>query len=129
MNSTEKAIKLFQHIKQVYETRYKVITNVQQEQWYQYLDELPLSKKFLKCPFLDQTKGKENVILEVIKPDMEPCPPIPDYLEVWINTDWKDPNNQIVFKESILKNENGVGKKVTFQEFFKDAEAQQELYD
>lgn len=122
-------MKLFQHIKQVYEVKYKPITNVQQEPWYQYLEELPLHKKYLKCPLLDQSKGKENVILEIVKPDMEPCPAVPNHLEIWINTDWKDPNQQIVFKESILKNEDGMEKKVTFQEFFKDAAAQQELYD
>ena len=46
-----------------------------------------------------------------------------------MNTDWKVASNQIKFKESITQNKNGIEKKVTFNEFFKNPEYQKGLSD
>lgn len=128
MNTTEKVINLFQYIREVYASKYNVVTDIRRENWNQFLDEVPIHTEYIRCPFLDtsNTDGmEENIILEVIKPELEPCPKIPAYLEPWVSTDWKIASNQLTFKDKIVQN----GKVVTFKEFFGNAGHQKELYD
>ncbi|MCI9355035.1 MAG: hypothetical protein HFE58_09625 [Firmicutes bacterium] len=129
LNATEKVINLFQYIREVYAAKYNnVITDIKKEKWHQFLDEIPIHTQYIKCPFLDTSNTEDiekNVILEVVKPELDPCPKIPNYLEPWLSTDWKVASNQLTFKEKIVQN----GKTITFEEFFGNAEYQKELYD
>ncbi|NDO45667.1 AAA domain-containing protein [Clostridium sp. MD294] len=128
MNTTEKAINLFQYIREVYASKNNVMIDIKKESWHQFLDEIPIHTQYIKCPFLDTSNTddiEKNVILEVIKPELDPCPKIPAYLEPWISLDWKVASNQLTFKDKIIQN----GKTVTFQEFFGNVEHQKELYD
>ncbi len=128
MNTTEKVINLFQYIREVYASEYNIITDIKKEKWHQFLDEIPIHTQYIKCPFLDTSNTddiEKNVILEVVKPELDPCPEIPAYLEIWLSTDWKVASNQLTFKEKIVKD----GKTITFEEFFGNAGYQKELYD
>ena len=132
MNGTEKVIKLFQYIREVYASKQNVITDIRTENWYQFLDEIPIHTHFVKCPFLDTSNTdnmEKNIILEVIQPDLEPCPEIPSYLEPWLSTDWKIASNQLNFKEKLIKKEGGKQRIITFGDFFSNPEYQKGLSD
>ena len=132
MNGTEKVIKLFQYIREVYASKQNVITDIRTENWYQFLDEIPIHTHFVKCPFLDTSNTdnmEKNIILEVIQPDLEPCPEIPNYLEPWLSTDWKIASNQLNFKEKLIKKEGGKQRIITFGDFFSNPEYQKGLSD
>lgn len=132
MNGTEKAINLFQYIKEVYASKQNVVTDIKSENWYQFLDEIPIHTHFIKCPFLDtsNTDGMEkDVILEVIQPGLEPCPEVPVYLEPWLSIDWKIASNQLKFKDKIIKKEGTKQRTITFSDFFSNPEYQKGLSD
>ena len=106
LNGTEKTINLFQYIRDVSASKQNVVTDIKKENWYQFLDEIPIHTHFIKCPFLDTSNiddMEENIILEVMQPGLEPCPKAPDYIEPWLSTDWKVASNQLNFKEKVIK--------------------------
>ncbi len=132
LNGTEKTINLFQYIRDVSASKQNVVTDIKKENWYQFLDEIPIHTHFIKCPFLDTSNiddMEENIILEVMQPGLEPCPKAPDYIEPWLSTDWKVASNQLNFKEKVIKKEGSKQRVITFGDFFSNPEYQKGLSD
>lgn len=111
MDNGNKAINLFKYIRELYSQRYKVITDIQKEQWYQFFSDFPINDEYIRCPFLmkndiSEDENNSSIILQVTKPIPENCPEIPDSLKEWIDVDWKDDSiNGLKWKLQITKNE------------------------
>ena len=111
MNNEKKAINLFKYIRELYAQRYKVITNIKKEQWYQFFEDIPINNEYIKCPFLDKNNISDDaetssIILQITKPTFEDCPEIPDSLKDWIDVDWEDYSiKELKWKAEVIKNE------------------------
>ena len=76
LDNGEKAINLFQYIRELCALRYKVITNIKNEEWYQFFNEIPYYKEYMKCPFLENNNSLNNensIILQITKLRFEDC--------------------------------------------------------
>ena len=118
LNHIEAAMNLFQYLKGVYTQRFKVKTNVKQEEWFQFLKEIPQKNEYIKCPYLEKEgiikdiDEEDSIILQVRKPEISSCPEISDSLKEFVIGDWKDPTIELKWKKFVLREENGIQKKI-----------------
>ncbi|NDO45307.1 hypothetical protein [Clostridium sp. MD294] len=127
LNGEEKAINLFKYIRELCALRYKVVTNIKNEVWYQFFNEIPYDKEYMKCPFLEENdllnnENENSIILQITKLEFEDCPEIPDILKDWINEDWKNYNAKLRRKSQIIKTIDNVETTISFDKYFSENE-------
>lgn len=95
MDNKEKAISLFKYIKELYAQRYQVITDVRNQQWFKFVNEITSDEENITFNYLDRTEESEETnsetatILRIQKPEFELCPPLPNSLDKWLESGWE----------------------------------------
>ncbi|MEG0835652.1 MAG: AAA domain-containing protein [Christensenellaceae bacterium] len=94
MDNKDKAVGLFQYIKELYAIRSKVITHISDQLWVQYVNQIPTDEDNIIFNYLDRTteedaESEPATILKVTKPEFEICPEVPDILIDWMDGNWR----------------------------------------
>lgn len=93
MENKDKAIELFQYIKELYAIKSKIVTDIKDQIWFQYINEIPDDKENIAFNYFDKTAEDDSeldqtFILRIQKPEFEKCPDLPKELESWIDIGW-----------------------------------------
>lgn len=113
LESKDKVISLFKYIKELYGQKYQIVTEVKSQQWYKFTNDIPKNDENITFNFLDRTSSDEEsiddegIILEVQKPEFDPCPAIPKSINDWIEDGWQRFGNTVAKKEYREKSLNG----------------------
>jgi len=111
MENKDKAIGLFQYIKELYAIKLKIITDIKDQIWHQYINEIPNDEENIVFNYLDRTAEEDSesdttIILQVQKPEFEKCPTLPNKLQGWVKSDWTDFNIDVKLIEKKQSKEN-----------------------
>ena len=105
MNNREKTSNLFKYIRELYVQRNQVITDISNQEWYKFINDIPLDDENIILNFFDRIETSQEVfsstILSITKPEFEKVPSLPTTLEKWIDGDWTRFDKEIKVKESI----------------------------
>lgn len=100
---------IFNFLKDFNELSNPVITEIGKQRWYLRVSNIPQIEEVWSV--FDTKDFEELKILEVKRPDVEPCPAPHNLILDWIVGDWKKPSvESITYKEEIqreIKNEDG----------------------
>lgn len=103
MDNREKASNLFKYIKDLQIHQNQVVTNLKKQEWYKFINTLPLDDGNIRINFFDRTADDQeefcSTILSITKPEFEKVPPLPITLENWIEGDWTRYDKEIKIKE------------------------------
>lgn len=112
MENKEKLISLFKCIRELCGLKYKLITNIDKQVWYKFIDDIPMDTENIKIhdinmednEFSNQADDK-TILLEVSKPEFYSCPPLPELLNGWVKSDWRKYSIEIEIIETDEKTE------------------------
>lgn len=95
-----KVLSLFQFLKQYNNIKNPTITDISSQQWYKWLDDIPVHKNIKN----NIGKDDENcdAILVVSKPEFSSCPNPPKELEQWLENGWDKYNQEVQSKDLII---------------------------
>lgn len=94
MENKEKAVSLFRYIRELYAQKYQIINDINKQEWYKYISEIPEDNENIVFNYMDRTvddgedAGGNATILQVSKPEFEKVPPLPVILKDWVQTGW-----------------------------------------
>lgn len=122
MDVKERAISLFKYIKELYAQRYQVISDVRNQQWYKFVNDIPKDDENISFNYLDRTEDVEEseaetaTILRIKKPEFESCPVLPSSLDKWIEGDWKRYTTVITQKTKNVQSLKGEITEILFSD-------------
>lgn len=95
MENKDKAVGLFQYIKELYAIKSKIVINIKDQIWFQYINDITKDEENIVFNYLDKTveddsESEATVILQVQKPEYEKHPNLPVVLETWVDNDWNN---------------------------------------
>lgn len=104
-NSKERILRLFQFLKQYNNVKNPIITDISNQVWHKWLDDLP-EHETIENNIYSLQSDEEEEILKVKRPVLEECPKPPIELEEWLEKGWDSINSEVKVKEEIkLKGE------------------------
>lgn len=117
MDSKEKLERLFEYIKKLYESRFRVTTDVTKQVWYKFIDEIPADRVNILVNYSDRVGDDPNQvaeipILQISKPDFKPCPQPPKEIKNWLDEGWESFLNDI----RVIKLRKKAGRSITFKD-------------
>lgn len=120
MDNKEKAKALFRYIRELYAQKYRVVTDIRNQEWYKFVSDIPNDDNNIILNYKDNVSEEElseqdSIILKIHKPEFDACLNMPKSLEGWIENDW-----QRYDKEIIKINEIQHEEKKDFIEKFED---------
>ena len=101
MNASDKVLALFHYINEFSNLKQKTIRNIRDQFWYKYLTDIPSDERYITVNKRNSSDSAafDGILLEVIKPELKPCP-LPDVtLQDWLIPGWENPLRDIVLKE------------------------------
>ena len=102
----EKAVSLFQYIKELNEIKQKIVKNIKDYQWHLLLSDIPDDAENIKISYRDRVEEPEtdvdDVILSVHKPEIQRCPRPDKSLLEWLENGWEDYHLPVKKKERII---------------------------
>ena len=119
INANERAIKIFKFLKAIHDENYPIITDIKEENDLIWFDLLPVDSN-LKLPsnltvvdkshtLLDKNAQDQNVILEITRPQLKPCPAPNQSFREYLPHNYDDINlSKINPKEFLLKKIDGI---------------------
>lgn len=120
---------IFNFLKEYNELTNPVITEIDKQLWSLKLTNLPRIKEVWSIFYVQNNNGE--LILEVGRPVLEPCPaPDPDIID-WISEKWGNVEKENVFyrEKRVLEENLEDGTMVHREEFFEDTPERKKLYD
>lgn len=115
MEYSEKAILLYQFLKDLYAQKYPIIKTLKDQVWHVYFSDIPKDEKNIEWNYIDRVDDSVNYsdvsleleesevqILSVTKPDFEKCPQAPNSVLDWLKPGWENYINSV---ELILEKE------------------------
>ena len=134
MESREKTSNLFKYIRELYAQRNQVVTDIKNQEWYKFINDIPIDDDNIILNFFDRTELLQDdfspTILSITKPEFEKVPSLPTTLEKWIEGDWTRFDKDIKVKESITSIRDEEKVEIFFtddQQRIKDLKQWQEL--
>lgn len=120
-NSKEKIIRLFEFLKQYNNIKNPIITDISNQVWKKWLDNLPQHETIINNILSLQSDDVEE-ILKVKRPILKECPKLPNELNKWVEKGWENINAQIKIKKEIsVRNEVSIDNKDEYKiEKFED---------
>ena len=106
MTSSDKAISLYQYIRELTALKQRIILNISEYPWTYAVADLPSSAQHIKICYRDRVESEEapvdgNILLRVHKPEFQKCP-LPDAeLYEWLREGWDSFKNDVALRESI----------------------------
>lgn len=125
MENKEKLISLFKYIKELYAQKYKVVTDVKQQEWHCFIDNIPDDEDNVELNYIDRIDSDEDMqgdvacLLKVSKPDFQICPKPPKSIIKWLNVGWERFNNEVDIIESKENNSKKNEEKEKFDDDIK----------
>ncbi|QAA33552.1 AAA domain-containing protein [Clostridium manihotivorum] len=105
-NSREKAIRLFNFLKQYNNIKNPIITDISNQVWKKWMDDLPKHETLVNNIHSIQDE-EDSEILRVRRPVLKECPSLPNELESWVETGWENIDNDVKVKAEIeVENES-----------------------
>ena len=100
MDKKDKGISLFKYLKEMYQQKITTVSDISNQLWYKFIDDIPRDEKNIHINYLDQIERDEisdlEVILKVKKPEYTVCPVLNEELLGWI-----DSKNYKSFRENV----------------------------
>ncbi|WP_139904760.1 AAA domain-containing protein [Clostridium thermarum] len=101
-NSKERIIRLFQFLKQYNNIKNPIITDISNQPWKKWMDNLPKHKTVLNNIYCQQQDEKAcEGILRVKRPVLTACPTLPIELRQWVEVGWDHINGDVKVKAEI----------------------------
>lgn len=99
-NSKERIIRLFQFLKQYNNIKNPIITDISNEVWKKWLDDLPQHETIINNIHSLQSDDAEE-ILRVKRPVLKECPKPPMEFKQWVEKGWENINGEVKIKKEI----------------------------
>lgn len=126
-NSRERIKRLFQFLKQYNNIKNPIITDISNQVWKKWLDDIPSHETIINNIHSLEIDDPEE-ILRVKRPVLKECPRLPIELNRWLEKGWENINSEVKIKEeikirneSISKNEDEENEYV-IEKFYDDKE-------
>jgi len=103
MNYVEKILNLFKYIKELCSLKYTVVTNIDNQPWKCFLNDIPNDSENITVFYRDRVDDEasdNNVLLEVRKPEFQRCPEPPSNIIKWLEPGWDRFSNSPIIKET-----------------------------
>lgn len=110
-NAKDKIIRLFQFLKQYNNIKNPVITDINNQVWRKWLDNIP-SNQCIVNNIYSEEGNESQVILSVGRPVLTDCPPMPSTLVNWIERGWDNPYNDVKVKKEISAKEKDINNEI-----------------
>lgn len=105
-NSKERIIRLYQFLKQYNNIKNPIITDISDQLWKKWLNDLPLHETIVNNIHSSQCDESEE-ILRVRRPILTECPKLPSELKEWVEKGWENINGEVKFKKDMeVRNES-----------------------
>ncbi|MGB4438157.1 MAG: AAA domain-containing protein, partial [Sedimentibacter sp.] len=102
MENKEKLISLFKCIRELCGLKYKLITNIDKQVWYKFIDNIPKDAENIRIHDINMQDNEisnqaddKTILLEVYKPEFYSCPPLPELLNGWVKSDWRKYSSEV----------------------------------
>ena len=113
LTANEKAIKIFKFLKAWTDENFPITTNIQEEENLTWLDSLVSDENIKLASYLasshklNKIDEEQNVILEIIRPELKPCPKPDALIKEYLQFNYDDVNvSELIPKKFILR-QNG----------------------
>jgi very-short-patch-repair endonuclease/DNA polymerase III delta prime subunit len=114
-NSKERIIRLFHFLKQYNNIKNPIITDISNQPWKKWLDNLPKHKTVVNNIYCMQEDEDSEEILRVKRPLLTDCPRLPLELKLWVEEGWENINGEVRVKEEIkVRNEASYKDEIEF---------------
>lgn len=126
MNHLDKVISLYKYIKELNALKYKVVTNVNQQNEKFFIRDIPNDPENISFYYRDSVEDAsayDTVLLEVRKPEFQKCPDLPNILKEWLLPDWDRYTNEPKHREFLKHQDTGVGSDTSEDLRYKDFQA------
>jgi very-short-patch-repair endonuclease/DNA replication protein DnaC len=100
MEGKDKLVSLFKYIKELYELRYRTVSNIRNQEWHIFIKDIPNDEKNISLNYVDRVEEEieegngDTVLLEVAKPEFQKCPSLPISLQSWVQPGWERFKNE-----------------------------------
>ena len=104
MNRKENVIALYKYIKALCALKSRIVTNLDQQIWTCFLKDIPIDPVNITIFYRDRVEAEnsgEDILLEVKKPEFQPCPQPPQPLVEWLAHGWDRYTYDAKYKETI----------------------------
>lgn len=109
INPKGKIRRLFEFLKQYNNIKNPIITDISNQLWKKWLDNLPQHETVINNIYSVQADEAAEEILRVKRPVLTECPRLPEELKKWVEEGWDNINGEVrVKKELKVRNEAGV---------------------
>ena len=131
MKENQKAVELFTFLKEYNNIKNPVITDIKNQVWYRWMDNITENKYIVNNIYCDNYS--ENLIFSVDKPDRTQCPEPPNSIKEWLKKGWnkfdKEPEIiEVRVIKSVEKDKLGKEVEVEKTEYFEDDIQRQKDY-
>lgn len=131
MKENQKAVELFTFLKEYNNIKNPVITDIKNQVWYRWMDNITENKYIVNNIYCDNYS--ENLIFSVDKPDRTQCPEPPNSIKEWLKKGWnkfdKEPEIiEVRVIKSLAKDKVGKEVEVEKTEHFEDDIQRQKDY-
>lgn len=97
-NNEEKVTGLFRYIKDLCSLKYKVVTDVKDQRWSCFFDEIPNDLENISLFFrdrVDEESNDDSILMSIKKPEFEPCPIPSKDIKEWLLPGWERFSNNV----------------------------------
>ena len=104
MERKEKVIALYEYIKALCALKSRIVTHVDQQIWACFLKDIPIDPVNITIFYRDRVEEEssgDDILLEVKKPEFEPCPQPPQQLVEWLAHGWERYTYEAKYKETL----------------------------
>lgn len=100
-NSNERILRLFDFLKQYNNIKNPIITDIKNQNWLKWMDNLPQHETIVNNIYNDNSD--DEVILSIKRPLLQECPKPPALLQEWVEKGWENIEKDVVKKNEIRK--------------------------
>ena len=104
MNRKENVIALYKYIKALCALKSRIVTNLDQQIWTCFFKDIPIDPVNITIFYRDRVEAEnsgEDILLEVKKPEFQPCPQPPQPLVEWLAHGWDRYTYEAKYKETL----------------------------
>lgn len=103
-SSKGKVVRLFQFLKQYNNIKNPIVTDIKNQIWLKWMDDLPRHENIVNNIYNDSSD--EDVILSIKRPILKDCPKLPEPLGEWVEKGWNELEKEVIKKNEIkVRNE------------------------